>query len=267
MSSTNDDYPHNGAGGAPIDADPPERSRRGFYLLGAARALVERALAAGATWKRPTPPRAPDCDDNDDPWAVWPETEAKLKEQFTQRGRWAEPVPVQAPPPQPPALIKDGDEIPAGADDAATRPPKRKKAPSVVAEPGDADTRHKRAVLALVNAEDRGAASKRAPDPIDVASPRDLRAALKAVRRAVYGPLQTLDEAVEAEATERVWIHDAPLVLDRTAQVHDALAQYGLEVHEDNEALVAYANGAGITLMSAGDLGGLPDTVAQEGEE
>lgn len=201
----------------------------------------------------------------------WPTLRDKLTEQLTKTGAFTEPTLKAPSAPVRPTLLDgglDGAVVPPERDDAQKPAPRAKKPPkadSVAAPSASPEERHKRAVLALVGAEPRGAAKKAPIDPIDAADPATCRAALRAVRDAVYGvsPDDLDDWAPGTNARTTVWLSGAPMVFDRTAEVHDALAEYGLDVHAENEALVAFAQASGILLVGLDDLD-LPDDARGE---
>lgn len=194
----------------------------------------------------------------------WPPLRDRLTEQLTKTGAFAEPVFKVPSPPAPPTLVAqplDGAIVPPERDDAQKPAPRAKKPPkaaSVSAPPASPEERHTRAVLTLVGQDGGGAENKPPPDPIDELSEAECREALKAVRDAVYGVevddvrLSSWGETTTAQTT--VWLLDAPLFVQRSMDVHDALSQFGLDVHEENEPLVEYAAAAGVLLVKAADL-------------
>ncbi len=228
--------------------------------------LEAQSVAAPAT--------APDTDDEDSDlmaWPGWPAFQANLMERFGKTGAFKEPTFTPPSPPPRPTLVEGGelgstdpdciDGRPVMPWEEVNVPPRAKKAPkagSVAAATPAPEERHKRAVLALVGEDGRGAARSQPIDPIDAADLETCRSALKAVREAVYG-VGVDDVKLSAwrsttTAQTPVWLIGAPLVLDRSAEVHDAMAEFGLDVHEENEALVAYAEAAGVMLVGADDL-------------
>lgn len=232
---------------------------------------------------------ASDADEPDEvtAWPGWPALQAKLHQQFMRTGDFAEPVFKAPSPPAPPTLlegglivgesyfveedgglaripknyddVRDGDHVPPSYEVQASH--KAKKAPkagSVAAPTTSPEERHTRAVLTLVGQDGGGVEKKPPPDPIDELSEAECREALKAVREAVYGVavddvrLSAWGATTTAQTT--VWLLDAPLFVQRSMDVHDALSQFGLDVHEENGPLVEYAAAAGVLLVEAGDL-------------
>lgn len=295
LSSDNDEHTRSLGEGGPVAADPRQRggpaATARSYLTRLGLRLVDRLLGPTlAPWPHPPEQRATWAapviladetdeglhqaglaelsDDAPDPdtLAAWPALQAKLHERFTKTGAFTEPKLKAPSPPPSPTLLEgglDGAVVPPDRDDAQRPAPKVKKAPkaaSVAAGAASPEERHTRAVLALVSAEPRGAAKKAPIDPIDAADLETCRAALKAVRDAVYGvspdDLHEWEPGMSAKTT--VWLCSAPMMLNRTAEVHDALAEFDLDVHAENEALVAYANASGVRLVGLDDLD-LPD--------